>query len=136
MIRCLVQGSLRDVDPGADAPAARESVPTGLVDTEFRLDAALNFFGSILEADEVQEYLKISFTHATKELIFDELVIAKFWVQNRSRFSSLSRVAMRLFETPPSSAAIERDFNDLESIISPDRNGLSSENTENITFVW
>lgn len=89
LIRRIMQGHVRDVDPDADEQAARASVPTSLVDTEFRVDAAMDFFGSIADTDEVLEYLELSLTKATKELMSDKLSNEKFWVQNRSHFLSL-----------------------------------------------
>lgn len=55
LIRNLVQGYVRDVYPNADAPAARASVQMNVVDTTFRVDAVMKFFGSISDTDEVQE---------------------------------------------------------------------------------
>ena len=60
----------------------------------------------------------------------DQLEIFRFWYRSSEMYPHLSKVAIRLFATPPSSCASERNFNVVNRIVTPQRNRLNSSTIE------
>lgn len=72
-------------------------------------------------SDEVTAYVEDHFNE-TASTVFDLLV---FWHTEEDRYPKISKLALRIFAIPASSAACERAFRRLKSIVTKNRETLS-----------
>ena len=59
----------------------------------------------------------------------------KFWLDNKSKFPNLCKIALRSLMLPASSAASERIVSCLNLILEPKRSRLTERNTNNLVFL-
>ena len=78
------------------------------------------------EDDELMRYKAHEISPSARKELLEEFGIAKFWYNHSGKYPVLSKVALRVHATPPSSASSERDFSDVHNILRPDRSCTSS----------
>ena len=78
--------------------------------------------------DEVTAYTEDHFNE-TASTVFDPLA---FWHTYEDRYPKLRKLALRIFAIPASSAACERAFRRLKSIVTKNRESLSPETVSHL----
>lgn len=61
--------------------------------------------------------------------------ILQFWASKLDKYPNLARVALRIYSTPASSSASERDFSLFKLILSPTRSRLSDDVLEGLAYL-
>lgn len=89
------------------------------------MDSVMDF-GDSQREDEVTRYLSHSMTSALRDTVKADFGVVQFWYANAGIYPVLSKVAFRVLATPPSSSSSERDFSDVNRILSAARNCTGS----------
>lgn len=117
----IVQGNAQAGDQGSSV--------SGCSIQEFSLDRILDAPETMANnfTDELDKYLNFAVDQrAASDLMADNLGIARFWANHQRSFPCLSETALRIFATPVSSTASERNFSAVNRIVTHDRTRLSS----------
>lgn len=120
----------------APSTTAVPLVPTELGAGAFNINDYISYGDVSSDQDELARYLATPTPqHVLEAIGNDKLEIFRFWYRLSDVYPRLSKVALRLFATPPSSCASERDFSIVNRIVTPQRNRLNSTTIEDLILL-
>lgn len=96
----------------------------------------MSFLESFQQCFDLSDYLAERFpTHFIAYMKEeDDMVAVWYWLARQNMLKILSKVALRVFATPVSSSASERDFSFVHLLVSSDRNPLADDSIADLVY--
>lgn len=96
----------------------------------------MSFFDSSEVGDDLKLYLSERFSEHVIYTCKAEKAFGavRFWIARRGSMKLLSKVSLRIFATPVSSAASERNFSFVHRLVTTDRNRVKDDIIENLIY--
>lgn len=132
----LVRRMIREAQPAR--PSNSESDPSPLHVTlppvgnylgerSWSLANKMSFMSSPHNVDALTMFQSVGTTNAEKDMLLHDEGILQYWTAKLDDYPILARIALRIFATPASSSASERDFSLFKLIVVPGRNRLKDD---------
>lgn len=142
-VRQLLSTSSHVAESGAAANGSGNSevsqgqiVPNPLGTASVHTINYMALSGQSSSQDELARYLSLPVSEdCINSLASDNLQIFRYWASCSQSFPKLSNIALHVLAIPPSSCASERDFSEVNRIVTPQRNRLNSDTIEDIVFL-